>query len=316
MLGVLEVGVEKEISTSASDSGTCDIVYCWMGIAMRMSQKRLVENQTVKSVCTIVREKGFRCCVLKGVSMARYYPEPWRRQMGDIDLWIDADDDSIIRSVRTFSPNSNPVYHNIQCIFPEMGSVELHYRPTWLYNPIHNKRLQQFYNSCREECFNKNVDKIYFPTLRFDRVFILMHIYRHLFSGGIGLRQMLDYYYVLRQGMTPEDREATLDIFASLRMKRFVGATMYVLQEMFGLEEAYLLTQPDSRRGRLLLEEILSSSNFGKINSSMQKWCKTALGRFVWHCWRGLHFIFQYPSEVLWLPLWKIWHQWWKWRHK
>ena len=34
------------------------------------------------------RSVGFKSCVLKGVGMAQYYPEPERRLFGDIDLWV------------------------------------------------------------------------------------------------------------------------------------------------------------------------------------------------------------------------------------
>ena len=33
------------------------------------------------------------------------------------------------------------------------------------------------------------------PTLEFNRIYVLLHIYRHLFQEGIGLRQLLDSAY-------------------------------------------------------------------------------------------------------------------------
>ena len=35
------------------------------------------------------------------------------------------------------------------------------------------------------------------PTVEFNIIFQLTHIYSHLMNEGIGLRQLLDYYYVL-----------------------------------------------------------------------------------------------------------------------
>ena len=35
------------------------------------------------------------------------------------------------------------------------------------------------------------------PTVEFNFIFQLTHIYAHLMNEGIGLRQLLDYYFVL-----------------------------------------------------------------------------------------------------------------------
>ena len=43
------------------------------------------------------------------------------------------------------------------------------------------------------------------PSLAFDRVFILLHAFQHLCGHGVGLRQLMDYYYVLKQSFETED---------------------------------------------------------------------------------------------------------------
>lgn len=35
------------------------------------------------------------------------------------------------------------------------------------------------------------------PTAEFNAFYILLHIYNHEFSEGVGLRQLMDYYFVL-----------------------------------------------------------------------------------------------------------------------
>lgn len=37
------------------------------------------------------------------------------------------------------------------------------------------------------------------PTLSFNVIYILSHLYRHVFTEGIGLRQLLDYYFVIEK---------------------------------------------------------------------------------------------------------------------
>ena len=135
-----------------------------------------------------------------------------------------------------------------------------------------------------------------------------MHIYRHLFAEGIGLRQLLDYYFVLYQGFTAEEREETMRTLSALKMQRFTAAVMWVLQHVFGMEERYLLTTPNEREGRFLLNEIMLAGNFGQHDERLQH--GKGESRLHWglrKVMRNFRFVRSYPSEVLWSPLFKLW---------
>jgi hypothetical protein len=147
-------------------------------------------------------------------------------------------------------------------------------------------------------------------------VYILVHIYRHLFEEAIGLRQLLDYYFVLQQGFTEVEHEETLRTLRSLGMMRFTRAVMWVLQEVFGMPDRYLLTSPDAKEGRFLLDEIMLAGNFGKHDERMQR--AAGEGTFRWglrKVLRNFRFVRSYPSEVLWSPIFKVWHLFWRIRH-
>ena len=46
-------------------------------------------------------------------------------------------------------------------------------------------------------------------------------------------------------------------------MEKFAGAVMYVMSEVFGMEEKYMICPMDGKRGRRLLEVIMEGGNFG-----------------------------------------------------
>ena len=154
------------------------------------------------------------------------------------------------------------------------------------------------------------------PNNAFNRIYILVHIYRHLFAEGVGLRQLLDYYFVLQQGFTEVEREETLRTLRSLGMMRFTRAVMWVLQEVYGMPDRYLLTSPDEEEGEFLLDEIMLAGNFGKYDERMQR--AEGEGTFRWglrKVIRNFRFVRSYPSEVLWSPLFKVWHLFWRIKH-
>ena len=145
------------------------------------------------------------------------------------------------------------------------------------------------------------------PSLDFNRVFILVHIYRHFFYEGIGLRQMLDYYYVLCHGFSEEDGKKTVDVLKSLGMIRFAGAVMYVLKNVFGMEERFMLVPANEREGKFLLDEIMLAGNFGHHDPRVGYGRKSSAWNLFWRrVSRSSRFIFRYPSETIWTPFFKM----------
>ena len=167
-----------------------------------------------------------------------------------------------------------------------------------------------------DTCLDSKQATLPTPNNAFNRIYILVHIYRHLFAEGIGLKQLLDYYFVLQQGFTEVEREETLRTLRSLGMMRFTRAVMWVLQEVYGLPDRYLLTSPDEEEGRFLLSEILLAGNFGQHDERLQR--AEGEGTFRWglrKVMRNFRFVRSYPSEVLWSPLFKVWHLFWRMGH-
>ena len=130
------------------------------------------------------------------------YPNPYSRTPGDIDIWVEGGDKRVISFVRSISPHEKACYHHIEFPSYKGVEVEVHYRPSFLLCFCNNRKLQKYYERVKEEQFSHRVmlgeqGEIAIPTMEFNLIFQLTHIYAHLMNEGIGLRQLLDYYYVL-----------------------------------------------------------------------------------------------------------------------
>ena len=279
-----------------------------------------------------LHSNGFEACILKGQGNALLYPEHLRkrRMSGDIDVWTlpkgykeKGELESIrmvIDHVHKLTPGTKATYHHID--FPAMKNVEteVHYRPAFLYTPYRNRRLQQWFLENSEEQFrnvvNTQYGEIIMPTREFNMVFQLCHIYKHLFEEGVGLRQLMDYYYVLKN--TPINTEKQQDALMIIRrsgMLNFAKAVMWVMQEVFGLEKEFQYVEPDEKVGRLLLEEIEATGNFGQMDTRFgDKSNESNWHRIVRVVGYDMKFFRYYPEEVLWNPLFKLYH--WYWRRK
>ena len=184
------VGMEKELLLQ------------WMAESQMLVKANVRLNDAAIQVSEWFRKKGFRTCILKGQGNALMYPNPYSRTPGDIDIWVEEGDKRVISFVRSISPHEKACYHHIEFPSYKGVEVEVHYRPSFLVCFWHNRKLQKYYERVKEEQFSHRVmlgeqGEIAIPTAEFNLIFQLTHIYSHLMNEGIGLRQLLDYYYVL-----------------------------------------------------------------------------------------------------------------------
>ena len=200
LVGILFDGIQKLPPTEVGMSK--DLLLQWMMQCQMLEKANVRLNDAATQVSEWFRKKGFRTCILKGQGNALMYPNPYSRTPGDIDIWVEGGDKRVISFVRSISPHEKACYHHIEFPSYKGVEVEVHYRPSFLLCFWHNRRLQKYYERVKEEQFSHRVmlgeqGEIAIPTVEFNLIFQLTHIYAHLMNEGIGLRQLLDYYFVL-----------------------------------------------------------------------------------------------------------------------
>ena len=200
LVGVLFDGIKKLPAEHVGMKK--ELLLQWMAESQMLEKANVRLNDAAIQVSEWFRKKGFRTCILKGQGNALLYPNPYSRTPGDIDIWVDGDDKRVISFVRSISPHEKACYHHIE--FPSYKGVEaeVHYRPSFLLCFWHNRKLQKYYERVKEEQFSHRVmlgeqGEIAIPMVEFNLIFQLTHIFSHLMNEGIGLRHLVDYYFVL-----------------------------------------------------------------------------------------------------------------------
>lgn len=315
LVSVALEGINKLKTANPNLNIDINLLLEWIGIQQQTIAENKNQNQRTKELCEIIKNAGFQCCVLKGQGTALYYEHPEYRQCGDIDIWVKGDRDEILNFARKkgYHVGHIDIKHSDIDFFEDVP-VEVHFLPSWMYSPSTNKKLQSFFEVQSERQFGNYDEEAGFThtTVEFDLVFSIVHIYRHIFSEGIGLRQLMDYYYILINSSV-EQRKQAFEVLESLKMAKFVGGIMWILSECFGIKEEYILYAVNERHGKYLLSEILTAGNFGQYDERMLRIDKEKrFERGFVQLKRNLRFVGYYPSEVLWSPFWKLWH--WVWR--
>ena len=200
LVGVLFDGIKKLPAEYVGMKK--ELLLQWMAESQMLVKANVRLNDAAIQVSEWFRKKGFRTCILKGQGNALMYPNPYSRTPGDIDIWVEGGDKRVISFVRSISPHEKACYHHIEFPSYKGVEVEVHYRPSFLLCFRHNRKLQKYYERVKEEQFSHRVmlgeqGEIAIPTAEFNLIFQLAHIFSHLMNEGIGLRQLLDYYYVL-----------------------------------------------------------------------------------------------------------------------
>ena len=200
LVGVLFDGIKKLPAEYVGMKK--ELLLQWMAESQMLEKANVRLSDAAIQVSEWFRKKGFRTCILKGQGNALMYPNPYSRTPGDIDIWVEGEDKRVISFVRSISPHEKACYHHIEFPSYKGVEVEVHYRPSFLLCFWHNRKLQKYYESVKEEQFSHRVmlgeqGEIAIPTVEFNLIFQLTHIYAHLMNEGIGLRQLVDYYYVL-----------------------------------------------------------------------------------------------------------------------
>lgn len=288
----------------------------WIGLVQMGEENYRLQCERLRVLSQRLRMAGFKNCVLKGVGLAQLYSNPAHRQCGDIDVWVDGGMKEVMAWLQSQYEVGKAVWHHVDVkIFDDLPT-EIHLHPAWLYYPVKNRRLQHWFerNKDAQMVEDRKLDFAY-PTVRFNAIFSLVHTFHHLMEEGVGLRYVVDYYYILQKmrvdSLECRDsgklRNEIVDLSRRFGLYKFLSAMMWVLQAVCGMPKEDLLCKPNEKEGRFLLNEIMAGGNFGKTRQDGKQ--RKTFAR--WHM-----MLKHYPTEALWMLPWKVWHWGWMRLHR
>ena len=324
LLGVLFYGIQRLPKELAPEQ---KLLMQWMAMTEMIRKQNIKLFQNSVKVCQNFENEGFANCIVKGQGNALLYPDSYMRTPGDIDIYLAGGRKRVMEYVNKVCPNQVMRYHHVD--FPVMKTaIEVHFTPSYMFFPIHNSRMQKWFKEVMDlQCSNvvtlpDGYGEITVPTTPFNVVYVLSHLYRHVFTEGIGLRQLLDYYFVVMMwhtDLTNLTDSDSADLAAlqwelkRLGLWKFAGAVMYVLHEVFGLEEDMMIVPMNEKEGMFLLDEIMRGGNFGQYDDRLgDKTGEGKVHRYFRMSLRNMRFVRHYPSEALCEPLFRTWFWTWK----
>ena len=237
---------------------------------------------------------GIPVVLVKGQALAQDYPDPERRQPGDIDLLLlpssyEAAKDILLPKATTVLDEEKEIWH--QGMRFRSVEVEIH----GSISTLMSRKLDRKLAALLEEQFDGRPfpvvsiggAEIPVPDADFNAVYIFVHFLQHYWSGGVGLRQLVDwmtFVSVHKRDIHPVVLEVRLRDLGLLRLwKVFTGFA----QEYLGcpVEKLPLAAAPDPGKNARIWRYIRRCGNFGK-NVDRSRGEESYLVRKVHSLWR------------------------------
>ena len=135
-----------------------ELLFKWIATTERIKELNQHINKTAQKVESQFRDNNFHCCIFKGQGIAQLYPNPELRTSGDIDIWINSERKEIISFVIKLSTSSHAVYYHIDGIKINGVEIKTHFTPSYMANPLANRRLQKWIQSEKTKEFENSIN--------------------------------------------------------------------------------------------------------------------------------------------------------------
>lgn len=293
-----------------------DEVMEWWGEVSDIRKRNEEVFKKSAFVSNTFKKEGFENCILKGQGNALMYPDPYLRTPGDIDIWLKGSKKQIITYIHQYFPKEKgsrlhihfPIFNNL--------SVEVHYTPRILDNPIANKHLQQYFKDVQDQQMNNKLElpvskSIHFPTPDFNIILQLTHVFRHFIYESITLKHIVDFYYVLKtyfdwihqENFCGKNPDQLTTFLKQIKIYRFTQVIMFIMQDGLGIENKYLFAKKNERIGKLFLDSIIEENGTYGLKSHdklRKKNFSITIDRYKMKMKRAMYLIQFFPEETMW----------------
>ena len=204
--------------------------------------------------------------ILKGCASAEYYDDPLLRTMGDVDFYVPADCfEKMDKLLMKYGFRSNEIDHEYEKAYTKDDVVfELHNTVNGVPGGKVGTEIRQYFDDIFEKATLKHFDlaEYFSPSSFHHGLVMLLHVARHMITGGIGLRHFCDWAVFV---------DKVCDDFTSMfedKLKR-VGLWRFA-QIMTQFCTAFLGLKPQAWAGEIdkkllcdLKNDVFAGGNFG-----------------------------------------------------
>lgn len=283
-------------------------------MAHRQNQRRF--EDAVGRFARLMKENGIAYVVFKGLAVAKHYPEPFARTMGDVDFYVPQRD--FLRAVEVIERELHVVM--------DKEDVDKHYSFDWqgIRFEMHYQ-IETFGSHRHQLCFDRMIDEamaehtdsftvcdsdgnetevsVLPPTE--DLIVVFKHWFNHLLVEGVGLRQTLDLAVLLNAYRDKINVGRLMTALDGIGYMKAFRAMLAMMRRYLGLDwfdNFFVYNSCDERYANKLMTAVMESGNFGRKayrnhTTGKKKSMETAT-KALRHC---VKFFWLAPKDIIYL---------------
>lgn len=292
-----------------------EIMIKLMMIRIKIQQMHNLLNATLNQIVEALNAENIPSVLLKGQGVAQNYTKPESRSCGDIDIYIGRENFAkgcdIIRNLNKEEQTDTP--ESEQHMHLELNGVviEVHKIASVINQRSKARDFEEWTNNSTIRhlgTFYENQGTcINLPDPTFNAFFILYHAVRHMFSEGVGFRQICDWSMFLHkyhQKINTTELEKRLKEY---RLTAIWKEFSILAHKVIGVPKEHIPLYPendDSTITETLINRIFISGNFGKFDTDQRgpnekKYLKRKWRSFRFQSSRLFKLFFLFPTFTL-----------------
>lgn len=242
---------------------------------MQMKQQCVHSMMLQQSMASILKQAWMALedadihpVLLKGFSIAQYYPQPHLRQWGDMDIYVG-------------QANYHKACGVLREVFPEAKHPEEEYEDYKHYNldfdntAIETHRIsmafahpkdRRYYEQLEAKCLTKDGPTfdceglaVTMPEETFDVFFVFLHAWHHFVETGMSMKQLCDMAILLHAKHEVINKDRLHEMLQKLQLLEVWQQIMWIMAHYLGVpqEECPFYTEKSRKRTELLFAHIL-----------------------------------------------------------
>lgn len=231
-----------------------------------VNNERVMREQS--SVIAVLDRANIRCAILKGASVAAYYPQSELRVFGDVDLLVHRSDLEAAKEVLTQNGYFFDHEHEFHACYMKNGvCIEVHQS----VSDFPDTQAGRFANDYMNDALMHTED-VELAGHRFSRLgmehellSLLAHMERHMIAGGINIRQLCDWAVAIH---TYKDRVDSdfLDVMQRCGLLQYAKVMTAVCVRYLGMPQQEWANDADCDAAEFIMREILHMESLSSAN--------------------------------------------------
>lgn len=297
------------------DNGSKEEKFQWIVMTSQIGTNIEKHQRVLRKTIESLHAGGIPVAFMKGLIVGNRYPNPYRRQCGDIDFIVSGKDYQRTLGVldEIGKVDYSLVHEHHGMAFVDGVTLEPHYKVHNFQNPkVDDAMREMFLEVFPQSIVYEKVGDIDVPTFpsSFECAVLVGHMVNHVYAEGLGLRQVIDFMMFLDKKYARLDKDKCHLYLNQLHMERAFRIFVRICEKFLGLSEKLLnlsYTSKESAFADKLIEDIMKVGNFGRGENYLGKTnVLRPIRSYLWVVRRCVKLGYLCPAEAWWWPVSKV----------